>query len=152
LADVLILIGSNSDREYLDGVDRLAEFFAITLALEVVSAHRQPLQLRERLAATRTDGTRIIVAAAGMAAHLAGVCAAESLLPVIGVPLPGSALKGIDALLATVQMPSGVPVATMAIGKAGAQNAVIFAARIMALNDPRIAEKLVEFQSRGSRL
>ncbi len=152
MADVLILIGSNSDRDYFDGVDRLGEFLGVTHTLEVLSAHRNPAQLRERLHAAQSDGTRVIVAAAGMAAHLAGVCAAESSLPVIGVPLPGSSLNGLDALLATVQMPSGVPVATMAIGKAGAQNAIIFAARILALQDARIAERLIEFQRRGSRL
>ncbi len=152
MAAILVVIGSASDREHLDGVERLAEFFGISLEIEVLSAHRNPVQLRERLAQTKTDGTRVIIAAAGMAAHLAGVCAAESLLPVIGVPLPGSSVNGLDALLATVQMPSGVPVATMAIGKAGAQNAVIFAARVLALQDPAIAAKLTEFQRRGSRL
>ena len=152
MADLLILIGSPSDREHFEGVDRLTEFFGITHQLEVLSAHRNSEQLRERLAAARGDGTKVIIAAAGMAAHLAGVCAAESTLPVIGVPLPGSSLDGLDALLSTVQMPSGVPVATMAIGKAGAQNAVIFAARMMAVTNESIRLKLEEFRSRGSRL
>ena len=152
MADILILIGSASDREHFEGVDRLAEFFGVTFGIEVLSAHRNSMQLRDRLAQANSDGTRVIIAAAGMAAHLAGVCAAESLLPIIGVPLPGSNLNGLDALLATVQMPSGVPVATMAIGTAGAQNALIFAARILALQDASVAQKLVEFQRRGSRL
>ena len=152
MADILILIGSASDREHFDGIDRLADFFGITYGIEVLSAHRNSAQLRDRLAQTKSDGTRVIIAAAGMAAHLAGVCAAESLLPVIGVPLPGSSLNGLDALLATVQMPSGVPVATMAIGKAGANNAMIFAARILSLQNPAITGKLDEFQRRGSRL
>ena len=152
MADVLILIGSASDQGYFEDVNRLAEFFGFTCTIEVVSAHRNPQQLRERLMTTHDDGTRVIVAGAGMAAHLAGACAAESLLPVIGVPLPGSSLNGLDALLATVQMPSGVPVATMAIGKAGANNAIIFAARLFALHDSKVAARLVEFRQRGSRL
>jgi 5-(carboxyamino)imidazole ribonucleotide mutase len=152
VANLLILIGSQSDREHFEGIDRLAAFFGLTYALEVISAHRNSEQLRERLSAARTDGTQVIIAAAGMAAHLAGVCAAESTLPVIGVPLPGSSLNGVDALLATVQMPAGVPVATMAIGKAGAQNAIIFAARMLAVTNAEIRTKLEEFRSRGSRL
>ncbi len=152
MANLLILIGSPSDREHLEGVDRLAAHFGITFALEAISAHRNSEELRKRLAAAQTDGTQIIIAAAGMAAHLAGVCAAETTLPVIGVPLPGSHLNGLDALLSTVQMPSGVPVATMAIGKAGAQNAIIFAARLLAVTDPEIRVRLEEFRRRGSRL
>jgi len=94
----------------------------------------------------------VVIAAAGMAAHLAGACAAETVLPVIGVPLPGSALNGLDALLSTVQMPSGVPVATVAVGKAGAENAIVLAARILALKYPAVAEKLAEFKAKGARL
>jgi 5-(carboxyamino)imidazole ribonucleotide mutase len=149
---VLILIGSASDREHFNGVERLSEFFGLDVEMTVLSAHRNAAQLRSRLTAAMTDGTEVIIAAAGMAAHLAGVCAAETTLPVIGVPLPGSALNGLDALLATVQMPSGVPVATVAIGRAGAQNALVLAARILALKYPPIAEKLHEFQAQGARL
>lgn len=152
MANLLILMGSQSDREYFEGTEKLAEFFGLTCEITVLSAHRNAEQLRERLAAARTDGTQVIIAAAGMAAHLAGVCAAESALPVIGVPLPGSSLNGLDALLSTAQMPSGVPVATMAIGKPGAQNAVVFAARILALTDRNVREKLEEFRRRGARL
>ncbi len=152
MADLLILMGSQSDREYFEGIGDLAGFFGLTFSLEVISAHRNSEKLRERLAAARSDGTKVIIGAAGMAAHLAGVCAAESILPVIGVPLPGSSLKGLDALLSTVQMPSGVPVATMAVGKAGAQNAVIFAARLLALTNAEMRTKLEEFRQRGSRL
>ncbi len=118
----------------------------------MLSAHRDAERLRERLAQIPADGTKVIVAAAGMAAHLAGVCAAETLLPVIGVPLPGSALNGLDALLSTVQMPAGVPVATLAIGKAGAKNSIVLAARILALGNAAIGEKLVEFKARGARI
>lgn len=149
---VLILIGSASDREHFDGTERLSDFFGLDVETAVLSAHRNAAQLRTRLETASADGTEVIIAAAGMAAHLAGVCAAETTLPVIGVPLPGSPLNGLDALLSTVQMPSGVPVATVAIGKAGAQNAVVLAARILALKYPQIAVKLREFQAKGARL
>jgi 5-(carboxyamino)imidazole ribonucleotide mutase len=152
MAHVLILLGSASDREYFEGIDTLADFFGISTELTVLSAHRDAERLRERLARVPADGTKVIVAAAGMAAHLAGVCAAETLAPVIGVPLPGSTLGGLDALLSTVQMPAGVPVATVAIGKAGAKNAIVLAARILALGDSAIAGRLAEFKARGARL
>ena len=148
---ILILIGSTSDREHFDGIERLSEFFGLDVEMTVLSAHRNAAQLRAELAAVE-NGTEVIIAAAGMAAHLAGVCAAETTLPVIGVPLPGSALNGLDALLSTVQMPTGVPVATVAIGKAGAQNSLVLAARILALKYPPIAEKMREFQAKGARL
>lgn len=149
---ILILLGSDSDRHFFEDADRYADFLGIDYSLEVLSAHRNPDRLRERLREAAADGTQIVIAAAGMAAHLAGVCAAEVLLPVIGVPLPGSDLKGMDALLSTVQMPAGVPVAVVSIGKAGAGNAMILAARILALQDESIAKKLQEFKKRGSRL
>jgi phosphoribosylaminoimidazole carboxylase PurE protein len=152
MARVLVVLGSASDREYFDGVESLSEFFGFELEVIVMSAHRDSERLREKLASDAAHGTEVIVAAAGMAAHLAGVCAAETLLPVIGVPLPTSSLNGLDALLSTVQMPSGVPVATVAIGKAGAKNAVVLAARILALRDPAIKVRLAEFKARGARL
>ncbi|MBU0509587.1 5-(carboxyamino)imidazole ribonucleotide mutase [bacterium] len=149
---VLVLIGSDSDREYFEGADQWAAHFGFELGIEVISAHRDGARLRERLSRLESEGTEVIVAGAGMAAHLAGVCAAETNLPVIGVPLPGSSLGGLDALLSTVQMPSGVPVATVAIGKAGAKNAVVLAARILALKDKTISEALRKFKARGFRL
>lgn len=149
---ILILIGSQNDQEYFNGVENYAKFFGIDMELAVLSAHRNADKLRKKLALLEADGVEVVIAAAGMAAHLAGVCAAETTLPVIGVPLPGSALNGLDALLSTVQMPSGVPVATVAIGKAGAQNAVVLAARILALKYPAIAGKLLEFRTQGARL
>jgi len=152
MANVLILLGSTSDREYFEGTERLAAFFGFDTEISVISAHRDPEKLRAKLAAVASEGTEVIVAAAGMAAHLAGVCASQTLLPVIGVPLSGSALGGLDALLSTVQMPSGIPVATVAIGKAGAANAIVLAARILALKDGAIHERLEEFRNRGSRL
>jgi phosphoribosylaminoimidazole carboxylase PurE protein len=152
MARVLILLGSDSDCEYFDGTDAYAEFFGFDTELTILSAHRDSERLRHKLAEAVEKGTEVIVAGAGMAAHLAGVCAAETTLPVIGVPLPGSSLGGLDALLATVQMPAGVPVATVAIGKTGARNAMVLAARILGLKDPAIAGKLIEFRAQGSRL
>jgi 5-(carboxyamino)imidazole ribonucleotide mutase len=149
---ILILMGSSSDREYFAGAERLSEFFGLEMEMAVLSAHRDAERLRLRLEETARDGTEVIIAAAGMAAHLAGACAAGTVLPVIGVPLPGSALNGLDALLATVQMPSGVPVATVAVGKAGAENAIVLAARILALKYPSIADRLREFKAKGARL
>jgi 5-(carboxyamino)imidazole ribonucleotide mutase len=149
---ILILMGSSSDREYFADAQRLCEFFGLDVEMAVLSAHRDPDRLRARLEETARDGTEVVIAAAGMAAHLAGACAAGTLLPVIGVPLPGSALNGLDALLSTVQMPSGVPVATMAVGKAGAENAIVLAARILALKYPDLTEKLREFKTKGARL
>ena len=110
--------------------------------LRVSSAHRDPDATREYARQAASRGIRVLVAGAGMAAHLAGALASESLLPVIGVPLEAGPLHGVDALLATAQMPPGVPVATMAIGAAGAANAAIFAAQILALDDPVLAERL----------
>lgn len=149
---ILILMGSSSDREYFAGAQRLSEFFGLEMEMAVLSAHRDAERLRLRLEETARDGTEVVIAAAGMAAHLAGACAAGTLLPVIGVPLPGSALNGLDALLATVQMPSGVPVATVAVGKAGAENAIVLAARILALKYPAVADRLREFKAKGARL
>jgi phosphoribosylaminoimidazole carboxylase PurE protein len=152
VSDILILIGSASDRDFFADVERYANYFGVTFELDVISAHRNPEKLRARLELAETDGTKVVVAGAGMAAHLAGACAAHTSLPVIGVPLPGSHLNGLDALLSTVQMPSGVPVATVAVGKAGAQNAVILAAQMIALSDPRLREKIRLFKQQGARL
>lgn len=150
--DVLILLGSESDREQFDDTAKYAEFFGLTWSLEVISAHRNPDRLVNRIAEAEQQGTEVLIACAGMAAHLAGACAAHSVLPVIGVPGAGSTLGGLDALLSTVQMPAGVPVATVAIGKAGARNAVILAAQILAVKRPEIREKLRDFKKAGARL
>jgi 5-(carboxyamino)imidazole ribonucleotide mutase len=152
LPDLLILLGSESDKEFFSETDKYAGYFGLTFELSVISAHRNPDLLRERLLLAENDGTEVIIAAAGMSAHLAGVCAAHAIQPVIGVPLPGSHLNGLDALLSTVQMPAGVPVATVAVGKAGARNAVILAAQIIARKRPELVKKLREFKSRGSKL
>jgi 5-(carboxyamino)imidazole ribonucleotide mutase len=152
VADILILIGSESDREYFADVGKYADYFGVTWELDVISAHRNPDKLKARLTEAEAGGARVLVAGAGMAAHLAGACAAHSILPVIGVPLPGSSLQGFDALLSTVQMPAGVPVATVAVGKAGARNAVILAAQMIALGDDSMRTKLKEFKAKGARL
>jgi 5-(carboxyamino)imidazole ribonucleotide mutase len=140
--DVGIVLGSASDWTQVEPAATLLKDWGIPFEVVVASAHRAPnlSQAYAREAAAR--GLKIIIAAAGAAAHLAGVLAAETTLPVVGVPMPGSHLNGLDSLLSTVQMPAGVPVATMAIGAAGAKNAAIFAAQILALGDPRLQERL----------
>jgi 5-(carboxyamino)imidazole ribonucleotide mutase len=148
---VLILLGSASDREAMDGCCQYLGKFDIGFDLVVSSAHRNPEQTAELVKSAEGRGYAIVIAAAGMAAHLPGVCASYTMLPVIGVPLEGSALKGVDALYSIVQMPAGIPVATVAIGSAGAKNAAILAAEILALNNPELKGKLAEFRKNGAR-
>ncbi|HUA01905.1 MAG TPA: 5-(carboxyamino)imidazole ribonucleotide mutase [Candidatus Aquilonibacter sp.] len=138
-----IVMGSDSDFPMMSECAKTLEKFGIPYELEVLSAHRTPARAHEYATTALGRGLKIIVAAAGAAAHLAGVMAANTTLPVIGVPMATSTLNGLDALLSTVQMPGGIPVATMAIDKAGAANAAIFAAEILALSDPEIARRLV---------
>jgi phosphoribosylamine--glycine ligase len=139
---VLIVMGSDSDMPVMEGAIQLLKEFGITYDIVVASAHRTP-ELATKLAVNaKKKGIEVIIAGAGMAAHLAGVLAANTIVPVIGVPIDSSALNGIDALFSTVQMPPGVPVATMAIGKAGAKNAAILSAQIIGLKDPKIAKIL----------
>lgn len=145
---VLILMGSKSDAEVMGEAARVLAEFGIPCSMTVASAHRSPDRTRQIVGRAEKEGVSIIIAGAGVAAHLAGVVAAETILPVIGVPLPGSPLSGLDSLLATVQMPAGVPVATMALGKAGAQNAGHLAAQILALSDPGLREKIRERRRR----
>jgi phosphoribosylaminoimidazole carboxylase PurE protein len=139
-----IVLGSASDWPEVEPAAQLLKNWGIPVEVVVASAHRAPKKVQAYAREAAARGLKVIIAAAGMAAHLAGVLAAETTLPVIGVPLAGSPLKGLDSLLSTVQMPPGVPVATMAIGKAGAKNAAIFAAQILALSDPRLREVLAE--------
>ena len=150
--DILILLGSDSDKDQFADTAKYAEYFGLTWSLEVISAHRNPDKLVERLKQAESEGTEVLIACAGMAAHLAGACAAHSILPVIGVPGAGSTLGGLDALLSTVQMPAGVPVATVAIGKAGARNAVILAAQIISRKRTESHDKLRAFKKAGARL
>lgn len=145
---VLIFMGSENDHEIMREAALILEEFSVPCEMRVSSAHRSPkrtIALAERAA---REGTKIIIAGAGAAAHLAGVIAAHTTLPVIGVPLDSSPLKGLDALLSTLQMPAGVPVATMAVGKAGARNAAILAVEILALNDARLRAKLTRYKTK----
>jgi 5-(carboxyamino)imidazole ribonucleotide mutase len=144
---VAVIVGSQSDLEIMQGCFDTLEEFGIEHVVKVLSAHRSPALLDEFIASAPKSGIKVIIAAAGAAAHLAGAIAGRTILPVIGVPLPSSDLKGLDSLLATVQMPGGIPVATMAIGKAGAKNAAIFAAQILAVSTPEIAAKMQEHKA-----
>lgn len=143
---VAIVMGSESDRKVMEEVGKVLERFGIEYELTVYSAHRNPQGTREYARSLKGRGVKVAIAGAGMAAHLPGAIASETTLPVIGVPLPGSALGGVDALYSIVQMPTGVPVATMAIGTAGARNAAILAAQILALSDPQVRQKLEEYR------
>lgn len=143
-----IVMGSDSDLAVMEQAGVVLDELGVGHVVTIASAHRAPDLLRAWIRKAETQGLRVIIAGAGGAAHLAGVVASETLLPVIGVPLDSSALHGLDALLATVQMPAGVPVATMAIGKAGAKNAGVLAARILALHDDRLAKRLIEYRTK----
>ena len=147
---VLILMGSKSDEPVMGEAALVLSGFGIPCTMTVTSAHRSPARTRKIVSQAEGEGISIIIAGAGAAAHLAGVVAAETLLPVIGVPLAGSPLSGFDSLLSTVQMPAGIPVATMAVGKAGAQNAAHLAAQIFALTDPGLRKKVGEHRRRMS--
>ncbi|HTS13893.1 MAG TPA: 5-(carboxyamino)imidazole ribonucleotide mutase [Candidatus Limnocylindrales bacterium] len=138
-----IVMGSDTDYAVMSETGKTLDKFGIPYEMEVLSAHRTPARAHEYSNSAASRGLKVVIAAAGAAAHLAGVMAASTTLPVIGVPMATSTLKGLDALLATVQMPGGIPVATMAIDKAGAVNAAIFAMEILGLSDPEIAKKLV---------
>jgi phosphoribosylaminoimidazole carboxylase PurE protein len=141
-----IVLGSASDWPNVEPAAIWLKDWDIGFEVTVASAHRSPKRAQAYAREAAGRGLKVIIAAAGAAAHLAGVLASETRLPVIGVPLPSSALQGLDSLLATVQMPAGVPVATMALGAAGARNAAIFAAQILALSDTRLQKKLEEYK------
>ncbi len=147
---VLIVMGSDSDLDIMEEAGRVLKGLGISYLLTVASAHRSPDLTRQLAAEAEEKGIEVIIAGAGMAAHLAGVLASHTLLPVIGVPIDSSSLRGLDALLSTVQMPSGVPVATMAIGKAGAKNAAIFSAQIIGKKDSRVVKKLKAYKKKMS--
>ena len=139
---VSIVMGSDSDLEIMRQAGKSLESFGIPYEIDVTSAHRSPDRTAEYAKRAAGRGIRVIIAGAGGAAHLAGVIAAHTTLPVIGVPIPSTSLNGMDSLLATVQMPAGIPVATVAIGNPGATNAGILAAQILAVADSEIAKKL----------
>ena len=147
-----ILIGSESDRHIMESSRPYFEYFNIEMDLRVMSAHRNPDEVSRFASSARDNGYHVLIGAAGMAAHLAGALKAHSTLPVIGVPLPGGIQDGMDALLSTVQMPKGVPVATMSVGKAGAINAAILTAEIISIKNEKLAEKLKDFKAAGSTL
>ncbi len=148
---VSILMGSASDWDTMEQCRSILNDLGISHDMRVLSAHRTPEQLQKYLKSAIGQGVQVFIAAAGMAAHLAGAVAAQTSLPVIGVPLPGPNLDGLDALLATVQMPGGVPVATVAIGKAGAKNAGILAAQILGVGDKKVAKRVAEMRSKATR-
>jgi len=143
---VSVIMGSDSDLDIMRKTAEMLNKFKIPFEMTVASAHRSPVRAARLASGARQRGIRVIIAAAGHAAHLAGVMAAHTTIPVIGVPIDSSCLKGMDALLATVQMPPGIPVATMAIGKPGAANAGILAAQIIALDDADLAARLDAFK------
>src|SRR5690348_15608954 len=145
-ARVGIVMGSSSDWETMKAAARMLEEFGVAYEAKAMSAHRTPHAVAEWAAAAQKNGLSVIIAAAGGAAHLAGVVAAHTTLPVLGVPMPSKHLQGLDSLLSTVQMPKGIPVATFAIGEAGAANAALFAVSLLALEDKALAAKLDEFR------
>lgn len=143
---VLILMGSDSDAPVMQGAVDLLTELGIPCEMTVASAHRSPERVMRLVAEAPGRGVKAFIVGAGAAAHLAGVVAAHTSMPVIGVPIDSSALKGLDALLSTVQMPPGVPVATVSIGKPGATNAAVLAAQILAVGDPALADRVVAYK------
>lgn len=148
MSRVSIVMGSASDWKVMEHCCNTLKEFGITADVNALSAHRTPEQACELASNAKANGTQVIIGAAGGAAHLSGVLAGHTTLPVIGVPMPAWSLDGMDSLLSTVQMPKGVPVATVAIGKAGAINAAILAVQIMALSDEDLSAKLVEYKKK----
>ena len=141
---VAVLMGSNSDLPVMETTFEVFDRLGVPNEARITSAHRTPDATRAYVHDAEARGCAVFIAAAGLAAHLAGAVAGETIRPVIGVPIDAGPLRGLDALLSTVQMPAGIPVATVAIGKAGARNAAWLAAQILAVEDPRIAKRLLE--------
>lgn len=144
---VIVLMGSKSDWEVMRQSAEVLNQFGIEHECRVLSAHRTPQETAEYVTAAEGRGVEVVIAAAGGAAHLAGVCAAHTILPVLGVPMESAALKGMDSLLSTVQMPAGIPVGTLAIGAAGARNAALLAVAILGTSRPELREKLKAFRA-----
>jgi 5-(carboxyamino)imidazole ribonucleotide mutase len=143
-----IVMGSASDWDTMKPAAKVLEEFGVAYEAKAMSAHRTPAAVMAWTGAAKDNGMKVIIAAAGGAAHLAGVVAAHTTIPVLGVPMPSKHLGGLDSLLSTVQMPKGIPVATLAIGEAGAANAALFAVAILALSDASIDKKLSEFRAK----
>ena len=141
-------MGSTSDWETMKAAAKVLEEFGVPYEAKAMSAHRTPHAVAEWAAGAQKNGKKAIIAAAGGAAHLAGVVAAHTTLPVLGVPMPSKHLQGLDSLLSTVQMPKGIPVATFAIGEAGAANAALFAVALLALSDSTLNKKLFDFRAK----
>jgi phosphoribosylamine---glycine ligase len=148
MPQILILMGSDSDAPVMQAAVETLREFGITSEMTVASAHRSPARVMKLVGEAPGRGVKVFIVGAGAAAHLGGVVAAHTILPVIGVPIDSSALKGMDALLSTVQMPPGVPVATVSIGKPGATNAAVLAAQILAVGDTAMAEKLTQYKKK----
>jgi phosphoribosylamine--glycine ligase len=148
MPQVLILMGSDSDAPVMQGAVDTLKDFGISSEMTVASAHRSPARVMRLVDEAPGRGVKVFIIGAGAAAHLAGVVAAHSILPVIGVPIDSSALKGMDALLSTVQMPPGVPVATVSIGKPGATNAAVLAAQILAVGDAAMSKKIQDYKKK----
>lgn len=149
---VLIIMGSQSDEGVMQESQNWLNWFGIENDMVVASAHRNPDKVRDLMVNAKNNGFGAVIAAAGMAAALPGVCAAYTSLPVLGVPLDGGLPGGIDALYSIVQMPAGLPVGTLAVGKAGARNAAVLCARMFALSDGDIAKKVEEFKEKGYKI
>ena len=143
-----LIMGSQSDWPVVSAAAKILEEFGIPYEKKVLSAHRTPDRTFAYVRSAEQRGLKLIIAAAGGAAHLAGVCAGLTTLPVLGIPMESRALKGLDSLLSTVQMPGGIPVATFAIGDAGAKNAALHAVAVLALSDPALAKKLVAWRQK----
>jgi 5-(carboxyamino)imidazole ribonucleotide mutase len=148
---VAVIMGSKSDWDTMRQADELLTSFGVSHECRVLSAHRTPKETADYVSEAESRGIEVVIAAAGGAAHLAGVCAAHTLVPVLGVPIESQALKGLDSLLSTVQMPGGIPVGTLAIGPAGARNAALLAIAILANKRPELREKLRSFRAEQSR-
>lgn len=144
---VVVVMGSKSDWETMRQADEVLAKFEVPHECRVLSAHRTPVETAEYVNQAESRGVEVIIAAAGGAAHLAGVCAAHTVLPVLGVPMESASLKGLDSLLSTVQMPAGIPVGTLALGPAGARNAALLAVAILATSRPDLREKLRRFRA-----
>src|SRR3954466_4866463 len=146
-----IVMGSTSDWETMKNAATMLEEFGVPYEAKAMSAHRSPALVAEWAGGAAKRGMKVIIAAAGGAAHLAGVVAAHTELPVLGVPMPSKHLQGLDSLLSTVQMPKGIPVATFAIGDAGAANAALFAVAVLSLSDKELSRKLEEFRRKQTK-
>ena len=145
--DVAIIMGSDSDLPIVEASFAILDSFGVNYTKNVMSAHRTPHEVMELIKASENNGCKVFIAAAGMAAHLAGAVAAHSTRPVIGIPIESGGMGGMDSLLSTAMMPPGVPVATVAVGKAGAKNSAILAVQILATSDDGLAAKLSEYKS-----